>query len=68
MCSERVFRFHMPIFEVGGVGFGTGFPFQRFSSRRSYLRRLEAYKAELEEELRALNEEIEELKRGRAEA
>jgi hypothetical protein len=68
MCSERVFRFHMPFVEFGSVGFETGFPFPRFSSRRSYLRRLEAYKAELEEEVRAINEEIEELKRGRAEA
>ncbi len=63
MCGERFFRFRMPFFEFSSLGFGRGFPFHRFATRRSYLRWLEAYKRELEEELKAVHEEIEELKR-----
>ncbi len=68
MCSERFFRFHMPFFEFSGFGPGSGFPFRRFGNRRSYLRCLEAYKEELEEELKAVTEEIEELRRKTAAA
>jgi hypothetical protein len=68
MCGERLFRFHMPFFEFSGFGLGSGFPFRRFGNRRSYLRWLEAYKEELEEELKAVTEEIEELKKRTAEA
>ena len=63
MCSERLFRFHAPFFEFAGFGLGSGFPFRRFASQRSYLFRLEAYRAELEEELKAISDEIEKLRR-----
>ena len=66
MCSERWFRFHAPFFEFAGFGLGSGFPFRRFASQRSYLFRLEAYKADLEEELKAVNDEIEKRKRKNA--
>ena len=63
VCSERFVRFHVPFIEFASFGLGSGFPFRRFASRRSYLFWLEAYRAELEEELKATNEEIEKLKR-----
>ena len=63
MCSERLFRFHAPFFEFANFGLGRGFPFRRFASRRSHLFWLEAYKADLEEELKAITDEIEKLKR-----
>jgi len=63
VCSERLFRFHAPFFEFAGFGLGSGFPFRRFASQRSYLFRLEAYRAELEEELKAISDEIEKLRR-----
>ena len=63
MCSERLFRFHAPFFEFASFGLGRGFPFRRFASQRSYLFRLEAYRAELEEELKAISDEIEKLRR-----
>ena len=63
MCSERLFRFHAPFFEFANFGLGRGFPFRRFASHRSYLFRLEAYRADLEEELKAISDEIEKLRR-----
>ena len=66
MCSERWFRFHVPFFEFAGFGLGRGFPFHRFAGRHSYQFWLEAYRADLEEELKAVNEEIEKLKRKNA--
>jgi hypothetical protein len=63
MCTERLFRFHAPFFEFAGFALGRGFPFRRFDSQRSYLFRLEAYRADLEEELKAISDEIEKLRR-----
>ena len=63
MCSERLFRFHAPLSEFASFGLGRGFPFRRFASRRSYLFWLEADKADLEEELKAISAEIEKLRR-----
>jgi hypothetical protein len=62
----------MPFFEFAGFGLGGGVPFgvsfRRFGTRLSYPHWLEAYKEELEEELKAVNEEIEELRRETARA
>jgi len=66
VCSERWFRFCAPFFESAGFGPGRGFPFRRFASRRSYIFWLEACKADLEEELKAINDEIEKLQRDTA--
>lgn len=63
MCSERLFRFHAPFFEFACFGPGGAFPFRKFASRRSYLFLLEAYKADLEDKLKAINDEIEKLRR-----
>ena len=66
MCSEDWFRFHAPFFEFAGFGLGRGFPFHRFAGRSSYPFWLEAYKTDLEEELKAVTDEIEKLKRKNA--